>query len=776
MSKKLIFRELQNEPLTYDELSSIVKDDNLMDELEALEDEGLIVKLKKTGKYKVSTKKKNVVINDYILSEESVLDILKESSSSLYNISNKCGAKLEKTKQFVEDMVARGVIAKSQGEYGIIYGIPYEAEVKVNNNGDGVIIINDNKYYIESLARYNVFSGDVISVLYENSYSEYNAYLLKVINHRYDYCVGVINHKKKKTKNGIEDRYSFKSTMLTMPINIPLNSDDVYNIPEDSLVRVKVTYYDYIISISDFEVVGNINDPTVEITKIALEYGFDIEFDDEVREEVKTIPQTILKNEYNGRRDFRDLDIITIDGDDSKDFDDAIYLKILDNGNYQLQVHIADVSHYVNWGSPLDKEALKRGTSLYLADRVIPMLPHELSNGICSLNEGVDRLVLSCIMEIDKKGNLVNYEICEGVINSHHRMTYDKVNRMFDGDKELIEEYNDIYDMLLKMRELSNIIRNIRNKKGGIEFDTVEYSFKLDNTGKPIQIIKRERFDSEKLIEDFMLKANETIAYHMNIMGLPIIYRIHEKPDQEKLHNTFKEIGNMGIEVKNIQNDIHPKEIQEILGKIKDNPNRDIISNMLLRSMMKAKYSNDNLGHYGLALNYYCHFTSPIRRYPDLMTHRMIKKLLIHPSDNFEKEIKYYNSIMLDIAMKNSSSERRSVDCERSVDDMLYAWYMEDKVNCEYEGIITSITSFGMFIELDMGIEGLFLYRDANRYYYVDDKNNSCEAAGDVYHVGDKVKIIVASSDRETRCIYFNLKDDYNDRSRRYYNENNMYK
>ena len=375
MSKKLIFRELQNEPLTYDELSSIVKDDNLMDELEALEDEGLIVKLKKTGKYKVSTKKKNVVINDYILSEESVLDILKESSSSLYNISNKCGAKLEKTKQFVEDMVARGVIAKSQGEYGIIYGIPYEAEVKVNNNGDGVIIINDNKYYIESLARYNVFSGDVISVLYENSYSEYNAYLLKVINHRYDYCVGVINHKKKKTKNGIEDRYSFKSTMLTMPINIPLNSDDVYNIPEDSLVRVKVTYYDYIISISDFEVVGNINDPTVEITKIALEYGFDIEFDDEVREEVKTIPQTILKNEYNGRRDFRDLDIITIDGDDSKDFDDAIYLKILDNGNYQLQVHIADVSHYVNWGSPLDKEALKRGTSLYLADRVIPMLP-----------------------------------------------------------------------------------------------------------------------------------------------------------------------------------------------------------------------------------------------------------------------------------------------------------------------------------------------------------------------------------------------------------------
>ena len=271
-----------------------------------------------------------------------------------------------------------------------------------------------------------------------------------------------------------------------------------------------------------------------------------------------------------------------------------------------------------------------------------------------------------------------------------------------------------------------------------------------------------------------MLKANETIAYHMNIMGLPIVYRIHEKPDQEKLHNTFKEIANMDVEVKNIQNDIHPKEIQDILNKIKDNPNKDIISNMLLRSMMKAKYSSENLGHYGLALNYYCHFTSPIRRYPDLMTHRMIKELLIHNDNSFEKKLKYYNSIMTDIAMKNSSSERRAVDCERSVDDMLYAWYMEDKINNEYEGIITSITSFGMFIELDRGIEGLFLFRDANRYYYVDDKNNTCQANDKIYHIGDKVKIIVVSSDRENRCIYFNLKDDYNDR--RYYHEDYLYK
>ena len=770
MSKKLIYDELQNESLTYDELSLKFTEDYLLNELNALEEDGLIIKLK-TGKYKLAKKKKYDII-EYNLNPDGVIDVLKDGSKPLFYIAYHLGASKDDTKMMLEKMVSEKQIYKFFKRQEL-YGVTFDVEVKVNNNGDGIVFINDKKYYVRDVINANVFTGDVIKVVVDGLYDD-SAELIDVVSHKYDYCVGVIEHKTKKTKNGIKDKYIFKSTMPLMPIEVQISSDDAYNIPEESVVKVKVSYYDYIISISNFEVVGNVNDPSIEITKIALEYAFKTEFNEEVKEEVKTIPMSVLKNEYNGRRDLRDLDIITIDGDDSKDFDDAIYLEILPNGNYSLQVHIADVSHYVKWGSPLDKEALSRGTSLYLADRVIPMLPHELSNGICSLNEGVDRLCLSIVMEIDGKGNLVNYDIFESVINSHHRMTYNKVNKMFDGDKELIEEYSDIYDMLLNMKKLSDIIRNLRTKKGGIEFDTIEYSFKLDDMGRPIEIDRRERKDSEKLIEDFMLKANETIAYHMNIMGLPIVYRIHEKPDQEKLHNTFKEIANMDVEVKNIQNDIHPKEIQEVLNKIKDNPNKDIISNMLLRSMMKAKYSNDNLGHYGLALNYYCHFTSPIRRYPDLMTHRMIKKLLIHPGSSFEKELKYYNSIMLDIAMKNSSSEKRAVDCERSVNDMLYAWYMEDKVNNEYEGIITSITSFGMFIELDKGIEGLFLFRDANRYYYVNDKTNTCEAGGTVFHVGDKVKVIVVSADRENRCIYFNLKDDYDDR-RRYYRENNMY-
>ncbi len=761
--KKEIFEVISNNEETFDSLKEKFNiDDVLLSKiLASLEYDKLVTKLK-SGIYKANTKKKNIIINEYKLNDEDyILEKLNGIPYSLNEASRALGASLDDTKITLEEMVANNKIVKIN-YYGIAYVKLIEAELRTSKNGSPFVIIDDTRYNVESMTGENAFRGDLVNIFidkYDNV-----AILYSVAKHYYDFIVGVIKEKTKKTKHGIEYRYILSSTMPDLPVEIKLNNDDLNGIVKDSIVKADLKYISSIMTISNLKVVGNINDPNIEITKIALEYGFNLEFDEETLKETDEIPNEVLPNEYNGRRDLRDLNIITIDGDDSKDFDDAVYLEILPNGNYSLGVHIADVSNYVKFSHPLDKEALKRGTSVYLADRVIPMLPHKLSNGICSLNEGVDRLTLSCQMEIDLKGNLVNYEIFESVINSHHRMTYNKVNKILDGDKELIEEYNDIYDMLLKMRDLSNIIRAQRTKKGGIEFDTVEYSFKLDNNGKPIEIIRRDRMDAEKLIEDFMLKANETVAYHMNIMGLPIIYRIHEKPDQEKLHNTFKEIANMGVDIKNIKNDIHPKEIQNVLSNISDNPNKDIISNMLLRSMMKAKYSNQNIGHYGLALNYYCHFTSPIRRYPDLMTHRMIKELLIHPSVKFEKDLKYYNSIMLDIAMKNSSSERRSVDCERSVNDMLYAWYMEDNINKEYTGVITSITAFGMFIELEMGIEGLFLFRNANKYYYVNDKDNSCETANKIYHLGDRVDIIVTMADREERCIYFALKDDTRER------------
>ena len=554
------------------------------------------------------------------------------------------------------------------------------------------------------------------------------------------------------------NRYYIESSIPRFKVEANVLMDDVNNILPDMIVTAELKYYNNgTIYASNLKVVGHKDDPGIKISEIALEFGFNLAFNDEVKEELKYIPNAVNKEDLKGRRDFRNLDIITIDGDDSKDFDDAVYLEELPNGNYSLGVYIADVSHYVKEGSPLDKEALKRGTSLYLADRVIPMLPHELSNGICSLNPDEDRLVLACIMEYSKLGKLVNYEICEGVINSHHRMTYNKVNKILNGEQELIDEYSDIAPMLKNMEEFSKVLRELRHKKGGIEFDTIEYSFRLNSDGSPKEIIKRERMDAEKLIEDFMLAANETVAYHMNIMNLPIVYRIHEKPDQDKLRTTFQEVKSMGLDVKLTQNDIHPKQVQDALEKASDNPNKYIINNMLLRSMMKAKYSSECLGHYGLAMNYYCHFTSPIRRYPDLMTHRMIKKLLLHPTDKFDKELSHYSSIIPEIALKNSSSERRSVDCEREVDDMLYAWYMESKIGNIYQGTVTSIQSFGMFVEIENGIEGLILYRNCEEYFEYDEKHHIAYTDNEKYYLGKKVMVKCIAASKDERKIDFEI-------------------
>ena len=389
------------------------------------------------------------------------------------------------------------------------------------------------------------------------------------------------------------------------------------------------------------------------------------------------------------------------------------------------------------------------------------MIPHKLSDGICSLVEGEDRLVLACLMEIDIKGRLVNYDIKEGVIKSKHRMTYKKVNLILNNDKDLCEEYKDIVPMINKMHDLSKIIRNVRHKKGAIDFDTAEYKFKLTESGFPKSITKSERLDAEMLIEDFMLKANETIAYHMNIMNLPIVYRVHEKPDQEKLHQIFDVIKYLGVDVKTFKDDINPHDIQHLLEGLDDNPNKEIINNMVLRGMMKAKYSDKCLGHYGLQMIYYCHFTSPIRRYPDLITHRMIKKLLLHPSDYFLDDLTKYSNMLGDIAIQNSNSEKKSVDCERAVNDMLYAWYMSKHIGEEYKGIITSITSFGMFVEIENGIEGLISYRNMDGYFEFNEKTISASDGIRKYKLGDRVSIRVLSSNRLTRQIDFILSEDY---------------
>ena len=755
-NKNLIIKSLKESSMSYDLLKDVtnLSDDELKIALDELLDEEKIRLTKKSNVYKINKKRSSFYLEDEIEGDD-LISLIKKGYTEIHELSRKTNMSLAKLKSLLHDYVESGEVRHINGYRGDYYTIPVLARISVSEKGNV-------KAFVEGIDKsFNIYGGDdlydsdTVSILPLDN-DEHIAVVDKIIERGHPFIVGIFKAKMNRKTN--VNRYYIESSIPRFKVEANVLMDDVNNILPDMIVTAELKYYNNgTIYASNLKVVGHKDDPGIKISEIALEFGFNLAFNDEVKEELKYIPNAVNKEDLKGRRDFRNLDIITIDGDDSKDFDDAVYLEELPNGNYSLGVYIADVSHYVKEGSPLDKEALKRGTSLYLADRVIPMLPHELSNGICSLNPDEDRLVLACIMEYSKLGKLVNYEICEGVINSHHRMTYNKVNKILNGDQELIDEYSDIAPMLKNMEEFSKVLRELRHKKGGIEFDTVEYSFRLNSDGSPKEIIKRERMDAEKLIEDFMLAANETVAYHMNIMNLPIVYRIHEKPDQDKLRTTFQEVKSMGLDVKITQNDIHPKQVQDALEKASDNPNKYIINNMLLRSMMKAKYSSECLGHYGLAMNYYCHFTSPIRRYPDLMTHRMIKKLLLHPTDKFDKELSHYSSIIPEIALKNSSSERRSVDCEREVDDMLYAWYMESKIGNIYQGTVTSIQSFGMFVEIENGIEGLILYRNCEEYFEYDEKHHIAYTDNENYYLGKKVMVKCIAASKDERKIDFEI-------------------
>lgn len=708
-----------------------------------------------TIKYNSKKHKLSLVSMRLNLSKEDIYAlILKKGFIDTYTLRLKFRSSIKEAGALLDELIKEGRVVFYKKTN--VYAIPFRSTISVKESGNAFCRCEEGGYdvFIDQYDTLGAYNGDLCEVIVvENpGYKNKEGVVTKIIERGHKQVIGKLKLKNKRGKTYLY----IKSSQRDFPVSVDVDFNDKNLELVGSIVSADLTYTKHFIYGEIKERLGYPDDPGIEISEIAAEYGFKTPFSAEAMEELDSIPDEVKEWEIKGRRDFRGLNIITIDGDDSKDFDDAVSVEILPNGNYSLGVYIADVSHYVKENHPLDKDALERGTSVYLADRVIPMIPRKLSNGICSLNEGVDRLVLACIMEIDYKGKLVSYDICEGVIKSLHRMTYNKVNKILAGDEALINEYSDIVAMLNNMRELSQIIRELRYKRGGLEFETTEYKFELNEDGSPKSIIKRERADSERMIEDFMLSANETVAYHMNISNLPIVYRVHEKPDQEKLHNVFSAIKSMKVKVRSTKNDIHPKEIQALLEDIKDNPNREIINNMVLRSMMKAKYSEECLGHYGLAMEYYCHFTSPIRRYPDLMTHRMIKKLLLHPNE-LENDIIKYNSLIPEIAMKNSISERKAIDCERDVDDMLYAWYMQSHIKEKFSGTITSITPFGMFVTLDNGVEGLVAYRSMDGYYYYDEATMSCSNGVRTYKLGKRVEVIVGCASKETRKIDFSL-------------------
>ncbi|MEK4871234.1 ribonuclease R [Bacillus sp. UniB3] len=532
---------------------------------------------------------------------------------------------------------------------------------------------------------------------------------------------------------------------------------------EGHKVVVKLTSYPEGRKNAEGEVVkilGHKNDPGVDILSVIHKHGLPLAFPDNVLEQANSAPDTIDEKEIANRRDLRNETIVTIDGADAKDLDDAVTVTLLENGNYKLGVHIADVSYYVTENSPIDVEAEERGTSVYLVDRVIPMIPHRLSNGICSLNPKVDRLTLSCEMEIAPDGEVVNHEIFQSVIKTTERMTYADVNSILhDKDEALREKYEPLVPMFERMEGLAAILRKKRMTRGAIDFDFKESKVIVDEDGKPQDVILRERSVAEKLIEEFMLVANETVAEHFHWMQVPFIYRIHEDPKEEKLRRFFEFITNFGYIVKGTANSVHPRALQEIIEAVQGTPEEMVISTVMLRSMQQAKYYPESLGHFGLSTEFYTHFTSPIRRYPDLIVHRLIRTYLIEGDVSSAIQEKW-NSRLTEIAEHSSNMERRSVEAERETDELKKSEYMLDKIGEEYDGIISSVTNFGMFVELTNTIEGLVhVSYMTDDYYRYDERHFAMigERTGKVFRIGDEITVRVVNVNKDERAIDFEI-------------------
>ena len=510
------------------------------------------------------------------------------------------------------------------------------------------------------------------------------------------------------------------------------------------------------------EILGHIHDPGVDILSIVRAYGLPEDFPGAVKTQLKQIPDEVKKDSWAGRKDLRDLLTVTIDGEEAKDLDDAISIERAGEG-YRLGVHIADVSHYVQEHTPLDEEAFKRGTSVYLVDRVIPMLPHQLSNGICSLNEGEDRLALSCLMEIDSQGNVTGHEIAETVIRSDRRMTYTAVNAIVtDHDPQVTAEYAEFAEMFLLMKELADILRKKRHARGSIDFDFPESKIILNAAGKAIDVKPYEANVATKIIEDFMLMANETVAQEYCTEEIPFVYRTHDNPDPEKVESLLTLLHNQGVKIQKAKEEITPKEIQQIIESIEGLPNEAMISRLVLRSMKQAKYTTECSGHFGLAAKYYCHFTSPIRRYPDLQIHRIIK-------DNLrgrlmrEGRTEHYAEILDEVARQSSVCERRADEAERESDKLKKAEYMSYHLGEEFEGIISGVTGWGLYVELPNTVEGLVHVNTLRDDYYIFDQE-TYELRGEmtkkVYKLGDKVCVRVADADKMLKTVDFELVAD----------------
>ena len=576
--------------------------------------------------------------------------------------------------------------------------------------------------------------------------------IFEIIKREVNNKVGEVYHFKKKIMVSLDDKKYKKLIYLD-------NTSETRRLVDGDKVVISFTSKekdkDYV-KAKFIKRLGHINDPGIDILSIIADHEIDIDFSEESIKELENLDTEVKKKDLVGLKDLRDKMIFTIDGDDTKDIDDAISVDKLDNGNYLLGVHIAHVSHYIKENSSLDLDARSRGTSVYLVDRVIPMFPHQISNGICSLNPGVDRITMSCEMEIDANGKLIKYDIFPSVIKSRIQMTYKKVNEILENNK-IPDGYEEYADTLKLMNTLAHIIRKERTLRGAIDFDTDEPKILVDENGVPYDIILRDRGEGERLIEDFMVRANETVASHFFFMELPSIYRVHGEPKEERLIKFLNIIGALGFNIKADIKKMSPKVIQKLVNELKKHEEFKVLATKLLSSMDKAIYSPDNIGHFALASKIYTHFTSPIRRYPDLMIHRLLDEYFFSSDGVTDEKIRHYIEILPDITERSSERERNSEDCERDVDDMKMAEYMENHLNEEFDGMISGVTNFGLFVQLDNLIEGLIPMENLGDNYDYDKNTETLKVGNKLYKLGDKLKVKVVRADKDSREIDFDI-------------------
>lgn len=626
----------------------------------------------------------------------------------------------------------------------------FKGIVRLNPKGFGFVENEEIHCYVGNVK--NVMDGDeVVAVFIHEPWDQPECKIVKVLHHNLKHLVGSVKKKPKRNPLFLAD-----SALIQKPIHIK-NWNEV-QVVNDSKVLVRITRYEPQLEGVIEKVIGYKYDPGVDITSILLEHDVSIEFSDEVEKELKKIKDHLTPKDKRNREDLTDQLIITIDGEDSRDLDDAVSIEKLESG-YRLGVHIADVSYYVKEGSALDREAYERGTSIYVCDRVVPMLPQYLSNGICSLNPSVDRCTISCVMDIDLKGEVYNYRIFPSFIRTTERMTYTDVNKILEHDKAVCKKYPHLLKMCEDMQALSHLLRKRRESLGSIDFDTKEGKIVLDKKGRAIDVVLRQRGEAERIIEDFMIQANEVVATHTKWMEIPSMYRIHEQPDPKKMRE-FVHIAQLsGLKFKGNILNVHPKQCQKLLNEAKKKPDYSVISTSLLRCMAKAKYDAKCLGHFGLGLQEYTHFTSPIRRYPDLALHRMLRKYCFNEMPK-EAVMKKDEAWIEKAALKSSEQERKAVECERDVDDMKKAEYMEKHVGETYVGLISGITKFGFFVELDNTVEGLVhvsTLRDDHYVYSEETRSLIGTRSQKKFVMGQKVKVKCTAASRFKKQVDFEL-------------------